>query len=100
MKYNKQLFDNIQKEYNQLLELAEFIYDQLLNDQTDNKRYETLSNLDLYVQGLLANIILDNDPKNPALFNMMKKLTISMDFILWGKSNEWIFMDINTCSII
>lgn len=63
MKYNKQLFDNIQKEYNQLLELAEFIYDQLLNDQTDNKRYETLSNLDLYVQGLLANIILDNDPK-------------------------------------
>ena len=73
MKYNKQLFDNIQKEYNQLLELAEFIYDQLLNDQTDNKRYETLSNLDLYVQGLLANIILDNDPKNPALFNMMKK---------------------------
>ena len=31
MKYNKQLFDNIQKEYNQLLELAEFIYDQLLN---------------------------------------------------------------------
>ena len=69
MKYNKQLFDNIQKEYNQLLELAEFIYDQLLNDQTDNKRYETLSNLDLYVQGLLANIILDNDPKNPALFN-------------------------------
>ena len=30
MKYNKQLFDNIQKEYNQLLELAEFIYDQLL----------------------------------------------------------------------
>ena len=75
MKYNKQLFDNIQKEYNQLLELAEFIYDQLLNDQTDNKRYETLSNLDLYVQGLLANIILDNDPKNPALFNMMKKLT-------------------------
>ncbi len=44
MKYNKQLFDNIQKEYNQLLELAEFIYDQLLNDQTDNKRYETLSN--------------------------------------------------------
>ena len=72
MKYNKQLFDNIQKEYNQLLELAEFIYDQLLNDQTDNKRYETLSNLDLYVQGLLANIILDNDPKNPALFNMMK----------------------------
>ena len=25
MKYNKQLFDNIQKEYNQLLELAEFI---------------------------------------------------------------------------
>ena len=71
MKYNKQLFDNIQKEYNQLLELAEFIYDQLLNDQTDNKRYETLSNLDLYVQGLLANIILDNDPKNPALFNMM-----------------------------
>ena len=25
MKYNKQLFDNIQKEYNQLLELAELI---------------------------------------------------------------------------
>ena len=89
MKYNKQLFDNIQKEYNQLLELAEFIYDQLLNDQTDNKRYETLSNLDLYVQGLLANIILDNDPKNPALFNMMKKLTKYDNFYQGINLDDW-----------
>ena len=78
MKYNKQLFDNIQKEYNQLLELAEFIYDQLLNDQTDNKRYETLSNLDL-----------DNDPKNPALFNMMMKLTKYDNFYQGINLDDW-----------
>ena len=30
MKYNKQLFDHIEAQYNQIFNLSEFIYDQLI----------------------------------------------------------------------
>lgn len=89
MKYNKQMFDNIQKEYNQLFELAEFIYDQLLDEKDTNTRYETLANLDIYVQGIIAHVILDNEPKNPALFNMMKKLNKYDNFYQGINLDDW-----------
>ena len=75
MKYNKQLFDHIQAQYNQVFTISEFIYDQLIEKTEDLNRFEIMSNLDLYVQGLLAKIVLTNEPKNPALFNMLKKLS-------------------------
>lgn len=38
MKYNKQLFDQIETEYNQVLNLCEFIFDNLIekNDEIKN----------------------------------------------------------------
>ena len=36
MKYNKQLFDQIETEYNQVLNLCEFIFDNLIEKNDEN----------------------------------------------------------------
>lgn len=89
MKYNKQLFDQINDQYNQLFALSEFIFDQLIEKTEDIKRYDVMCDLDLYVQGLLAKIILLNDPKNPALFNMLKKLCKYTSFYQGINLDDW-----------
>lgn len=89
MKYNKQLFDHIQAQYNQVFTISEFIYDQLIEKTEDLNRFEIMSNLDLYVQGLLAKIVLTNEPKNPALFNMLKKLSKYASFYQGINLDDW-----------
>ena len=89
MKYNKQLFDHIQAQYNQVFTISEFIYDQLIEKTEDLNRFEIMSNLDLYVQGLLAKIVLINEPKNPALFNMLKKLSKYTSFYQGINLDDW-----------
>ena len=44
----------------------------------DLNRYEIMSNLDLYVQGIMAKVVMADEPKNPALFNMLKMVSISI----------------------
>ncbi len=89
MKYNKQLFDHIQVEYNKLLSLGEFIYDNLIEKNEELSRYEVMLNFDLYTQGILAKIILDTNPKNPALFNMLRKLHKYGDFYQGVGLDDW-----------
>ena len=89
MKYNKQLFDHINDQYNQVFSISEFIYDQLIEKTEDLNRFEIMSNLDLYIQGLLAKIVLTNDPKNPALFNMLKKLNKYDTFYKGINLDDW-----------
>ena len=48
-----------------------------------------MQNLDLYIQGLLAKIVLANDPKNPALFNMLKKLNKYDTFYKGINLDDW-----------
>ena len=40
MKYNKQLFDHINDQYNQVFSISEFIYDQLIEKTEDLNRFE------------------------------------------------------------
>ena len=40
MKYNKQLFDQIETEYNQVLNLCEFIFDNLIEKNDEIKKYD------------------------------------------------------------
>lgn len=89
MKYNKQLFDHIEAQYNQIFNLSEFIYDQLIEKTEELSRYEVMSNLDIYVQGLLAKVVVSNDPKNPALFNMLKKLNKYDTFYKGINLDDW-----------
>lgn len=89
MKYNKQLFDHISEQYNQVFAISEFIYDQLIEKTEDLNRFEIMQNLDLYIQGLLAKIVLTNDPKNPALFNMLKKLNKYDTFYKGINLDDW-----------
>ena len=74
MKYNKQLFDQLEAEYNQIFNLCEFIFDNLIEKNDDMKKYDVMCEFDYYLQSILAKIVLDSNPKNPALFNMLKKL--------------------------
>lgn len=89
MKYNKQLFDKIEKEYSQLLNLAEFIYDQMLDKNDEMVRYDILSNFDIYAQSVLTNVVLKDNPKNPALFNMIKKLNKYSSFYQGINLDDW-----------
>lgn len=89
MKYNKQLFDLINKEYQNLMNLAEFIYDQMLDKNEEVTRYEVLSNFDIYAQSLLTRVVYDSDIKNPALFNMIKKLNKYSSFFQGINVDEW-----------
>lgn len=89
MKYNKQLFDHIETQYNQIFTLSEFIYDQLIEKTQDLNRFDIMSNFDLYIQGLLAKVIMVNDPKNPALFNMLKKLSKYTSFYIGVNLDDW-----------
>lgn len=89
MKYNKQLFDQIEKEYNQLMNLAEFIYDQMLDKDENISRFEVLANFDTYAQGILSKVVIDDNPKNPALFNMIKKLNKYSSFYQGINVDEW-----------
>ncbi len=89
MKYNKQLFDQIEVEYNNLISLSEFIYDQMLEHNDDNNRYEILSELDIYIQAILAKVVIDNGPKNPALFNILKKLSKYANFYQGINLDDW-----------
>lgn len=89
MKYNKQLFDQIEKEYKQLMNLAEFIYDQMLEKNENMVRFDVLSNFDIYAQSVLSNVVLKDNPKNPALFNMIKKLNKYSNFYQGINVDEW-----------
>ncbi len=89
MKYNKQLFDHIEEQYNQVFTLSEFIYDQLIEKTEDLNRFDIMSNLDLYIQGILAKVVMLNDPKNPALFNMLKKLSKYATFYQGVNLDDW-----------
>lgn len=89
MKYNKQLFDQIAQEYNQLMSLAEFVSDQMLSQEENVNRFELLSNFDIYIQAVLSKIVLDDQPKNPALFNMIKKLSRYINFYQGINVDEW-----------
>ena len=89
MKYNKQLFDHMEEQYNQIFTLSEFIYDQLIEKTEDLNRYEIMSNLDLYVQGIMAKVVMADEPKNPALFNMLKKLSRYASFYQGTCLDDW-----------
>lgn len=89
MKYNKQLIDQITEEYNQLFNLSEFVFDQLIEKTEDIKRYDVMSEFDIYVQALLAKIVLKDEPKNPALFNMLKKLSKYASFYQGINLDDW-----------
>lgn len=89
MKYNKQLFDQIEKEYNQLFDLSTFIFDQMLEKSEETNRYEIMSEFDLYIQAILAKVIMDNHPKNPALFNILKKLSRFDSFYQGINLDDW-----------
>lgn len=101
MKYNKQLFDQIEKEYNQLFDLSTFIFDQMLEKSEETNRYEIMSEFDLYIQAILAKVIIDNNPKNPALFNILKKLSRFASFYQginlddWFKEKEKVLKNLN-----
>lgn len=89
MKYNKQLFDQIETEYKQLINLCEFIFDDLIEKNDEIKRYDVMCELDTYIQSILARIVLDNNPKNPALFNMLKKLNKYANFYQGINLDDW-----------
>lgn len=89
MKYNKQLFDQIEKEYNHLFDLSIFIFDQMLEKNEEINRYEIISEFDLYIQAVLAKTIMDNHPKNPALFNILKKLSRFVSFYQGINLDDW-----------
>lgn len=89
MKYNKQLFDHIEAGYLQALYLGEFIFDNLIEAQEGISRFEVMENFDLYIQGTLAKIIIDLDPKNPSLFNMLRKLNKYANFYQGVGLDDW-----------
>lgn len=89
MKYNKQLFDQIEKEYNKLFDLTTFVYDQMIEKTEEENRFEVMSEFDMFIQGTLAKVIMDNDPKNPALFNILKKLSKFASFYQGINLDDW-----------
>ena len=89
MKYNKQLSDAIHMEYYQLLNLSEFIFDQMLSQKEEYQKYDVLKELDIYIQAALTKLVLDNEPKNPALFNMLKKLSKYESFYHGINLDDW-----------
>lgn len=89
MKYNKQLFDHIAEGYNKTIYLGEFIFDNLIEQQENITRFEVMENFDLYVQATLAKVIIDQDPKNPSLFNMLKKLNKYATFYQGVGLDDW-----------
>lgn len=101
MKYNKQLFDQIEKEYNQLFDLATFVYDQMIEKTEEESRFEVMAEFDMFIQGTLAKAIMDNDPKNPALFHILKKLSKFVSFYQginlddWFKEKEKVLRNLN-----
>ena len=90
MKYNKQLSDQLVVEYNQVFNLCEFIFDNLIEKSNEIKRYDVMSELDIYIQSILAKIVLDNHPKNPTLFNMLKKLHKYASFYQGINLDDWL----------
>ncbi len=101
MKYNKQLFDQIEKEYDKLFDLSTFIFDQMVEKNEEISRYEIMSEFDLYIQATLAKVVVDSEPKNPALFNILKKLSKFTSFYQginlddWFKEKEKVLKNIN-----
>lgn len=89
MKYNKQLSDAINIEYHQLLNLSEFIFDQMLSQKEEYQKYDVLKELEIYIQAALTKLVLDNEPKNPALFNMLKKLSKYESFYHGINLDDW-----------
>ncbi len=89
MKYNKQLFDHLNGAYLQALSLAEFIFDNLIEKQEEISRFSVMENFDAYIQGSLAKIVLDSEPKNPSLFNMLKKLNKYTNFYQGVGLDDW-----------
>ena len=90
MKYNKQLFDQLEAEYNQIFNLCEFIFDNLIEKNDDMKKYDVMCEFDYYLQSILAKIVLDSNPKNPALFNMLKKLNKYTSFYQGINLDDWL----------
>lgn len=89
MKYNKQLFDQIEKEYNKLFDLTTFVYDQMIEKTEEENRFGVMSEFDMFIQATLAKAIMDNDPKNPALFNILKKLSKFASFYQGINLDDW-----------
>ena len=89
MKYNKQLFDQIETEYNQVLNLCEFIFDNLIEKNDEIKKYDIMCEFDYYLQSILAKIVLDHNPKNPELLNMLKKLNTYISFYQGIHLDDW-----------
>lgn len=101
MKYNKQLSDLIHSEYDKVFTFSSFVMNQLIEKPEDISSYEVLKNLELYLQGLLAKVVMDKEIKNPALFNMFKKYAKydnfyqGIDLDLWFSNKERVLMLIN-----
>lgn len=90
MKYNKQLFDLIHTEYMGVMHLAEFIVDNAIEQTASFSRYDVLVDMDLYAQAILAKVIIKDNPKNPALFNMLKKLNAYTSFYQGIHLDDWL----------
>lgn len=90
MKYNKQLFDLIHTQYLEVMHLAEFIIDNAIEQTEAFSRYDVLENMDLYTQAVLAKVIIKDNPKNPALFNMLKKLNAYTSFYQGIHLDDWL----------
>lgn len=101
MKYNKQLFDQIEKEYHKLFDLSAFVLDQMIEKSEEISRYEIMSEFDLYIQAILAKVVMDHQPKNPALFHILKKLAQFTSFYQginlddWFKEKEKVLKNLN-----
>ena len=90
MKYNKQLFDLIHTQYLEVMHLAEFIIDNAIEQTETFSRYDVLANMDFYTQAILAKVIIKDNPKNPALFNMLKKLNAYTSFYQGIHLDDWL----------
>ncbi|MCM1260408.1 MAG: hypothetical protein NC090_05305 [Anaeroplasma bactoclasticum] len=90
MKYNKQLFDLIHTQYLEVMHLSEFIIDNAIEQTELFSRYDILANMDLYAQAVLAKVIMKDNPKNPALFNMLKKLSAYTSFYQGIHLDDWL----------
>ena len=69
--------------------LSEFIFDQMLSQKEEYQKYDVLKELDIYIQAALTKLVLDNEPKNPALFNMLKKLSKYESFYHGINLDDW-----------
>lgn len=90
MKYNKQLFDLIHTQYLEVMHLAEFIIDNAIEQTETFSRYDVLANMDFYTQAILAKVIIKDNPKNPALLNMLKKLNAYTSFYQGIHLDDWL----------